>query len=105
LNAALARGDAATNLRLRQQAIKDFDCRRLSVVGASVSSPLLAMSPKVAIPPPTKDDHNDLGELTLSSIAPREPDVDEASVGGSEARPRALTWSCPGLVDTLEVDF
>ena len=48
LNAALARGDAATNLRLRQQAVKDFDRLRLGVVGAAVRGPLLLMSPKVA---------------------------------------------------------
>jgi hypothetical protein len=112
LNAALVRGDAATNLRLRQQAVKDFDRRRLSVLGASVSSPLLAMSPKVAIPPPTEDDHDQLGEdLTiLPRVAPREPDVEPASVGGSEARPRALNLSVGStlmlpdpLIDALPV--
>ena len=51
LNAALARGDAATNLRLRQQAVKDFDRRRIDVVGATVRAPPLLMSPKVAIEP------------------------------------------------------
>ena len=49
LNAALARGDAATNLRLRQQAAKDFDRVRVDVVGAAVKSPPLLMSPKVAV--------------------------------------------------------
>jgi hypothetical protein len=53
LNAALAGGDAATNLRLRQKAAKDFDRRRIGVVGGTVRSPALLMSPKVAIP--TKD--------------------------------------------------
>jgi hypothetical protein len=94
LNAALARGDAATNLRLRQQAVKNFDRRRLGVVGASVSRPLLGMSPKVAIPPPPQDDRDELGEdLTLANVAPREPDLDAASVGASEARPKALNLS------------
>jgi hypothetical protein len=49
LNAALARGDAAANLRLRQQAAHDFDRQRIGVVGATVRSPPLRMSPKVAI--------------------------------------------------------
>jgi hypothetical protein len=49
LNAALARGDAATNLRLRQKAVTDFDRRRITVVGGTVRSPPLLMSPKVAI--------------------------------------------------------
>jgi hypothetical protein len=95
LNAALARGDAATNLRLRQQAVKDFDHRRVSVVGASVSRPLLAMSPKVAIPPPTQDDPDKLGEdlTTLPRVAPCQPGLDHASVGASQARPRALNLS------------
>jgi hypothetical protein len=95
LNAALARGDAASNLRLRQQAVKDFDRRRLSIVGASLSRPLLAMSPKVAIPPPTQGDHDQLSQdlSTLPRVAPRRPDVAPAAVGGSEARPRALNLS------------
>jgi hypothetical protein len=95
LNAALARGDAATNLRLRQQAVKDFDRRRLRVIGASVSRPLLAMSPKVAIPPPTQDDHSQLGEnlAILPRAAPLDPDMGAASMGGSEACPRALNLS------------
>jgi hypothetical protein len=78
LNAALMRGDAATNLRLRQQAVKHFDHRRLSVVGASLSRPLLAISPKVVIPPPPQDDHHQLSQdlTTLPHVAPREPDVD-----------------------------
>jgi hypothetical protein len=50
LNAALARGDAATNLRLRQKAAEDFERRRTSVVGGPVRSPALLMSPKGAIP-------------------------------------------------------
>jgi hypothetical protein len=95
LNAALARGDAATNLRLRQQAVKQFDRRRLSVVGTSVSRPLLAMSPKVAIPPPPEDEHDELGEdlTTLPRVAPPEPNVDPASVARSQIRPRALNLS------------
>jgi hypothetical protein len=95
LNTALARGDVATNLRLRQQAVKDFDRRRRSVVGASLSRPLLAISPKVAIPPPPQDDHDQLGEdlTTLPRVMPRQPLVAPASVGGSEARPQALNLS------------
>jgi hypothetical protein len=95
LNAALARGDAATNLRLRQRAVKHFDHRRLSVVGVSVSRPLLAMSPKVAIPPPTEDEHDGPGEdlTTLPPVAPGQPDMDPASIAGSEAGPRALNLS------------
>ena len=49
LNAALARGDAATNLHLRQKAAKDFDRRRIGVVGGTVRSPALLMAPKVVI--------------------------------------------------------
>jgi hypothetical protein len=107
LNAALARGDAATNLCLRQQAVKDFDRRRLRVVGASVSRPLLAMSPKVAIPPPPQDDHDQLGEdLTLPNVAPRQPDLDAAAVGASQARPRALNLSLgpPAMLPVPLVD-
>jgi hypothetical protein len=108
LNDALARGDADTNLRLRQQAVKDFDRRRLSVVGASLSRPLLAMSPKVAIPPPPQDDHNELGEdlTTLANVAPREPDLDAASVGASQARPKALNLSVgpPAMLPVPLVD-
>jgi hypothetical protein len=48
LNAALASGDAATNLRLRQKAAKDFEHRRITVGGGTVRSPPLLMSPKVA---------------------------------------------------------
>ena len=71
LNAALARGDAATNLRLRQEAVKDFDRRRLSVVGGTVQAPPLRMSPKVAIDRTVaKHDQPD-----VQSVAPREPDV------------------------------
>ena len=71
LNAALARGDAATNLRLRQQAVKDFDRRRIDVVGATVRAPPLLMSPKVALEPKAvAHDQPD-----LQSVAPREPDV------------------------------
>ena len=71
LNAALARGDAATNLRLRQQAVKDFDRRRIDVVGATVRSPALLMSPKVAIEPRTAE-HD---QLDVESVAPRELDA------------------------------
>lgn len=71
LNAAVARGDAATNLRLRQQAAKDFDRRRIDVVGATVRAPPLRMLPKVAIEPrAVAPDQPD-----VQSVAPREPDV------------------------------
>jgi hypothetical protein len=77
--------------------VKDFDGRRLSIVGASLSHPLLAMSPKVAIPAPPQDDRDQLGEdTTLPRVMPREPDV--ASVGGSEARPKALNLSAGAFV-------
>ena len=83
LNAALARGDAATNLRLRQQAVKDFDRRRIDVVGATVRAPPLLMSPKVAIDR-TVAAHDQLdAERGLQSVAPREPDEDGATVRGS----------------------
>ena len=81
LNAALARGDAATNLRLRQQAAKDFDRRRIDVVGATVRAPPLLMSPKVAIEPKARTD----AEPAVQSVAPREPDVGAVKVRGSVA--------------------
>lgn len=91
LNAALARRDAATNLRLRQRAVKEFDHCRRSVIGASVSSPLLAMSPKVVIPSPAREDHDELGEdLTLPSVAPRETELDASQPRGSKTPPRVL---------------
>jgi hypothetical protein len=108
LNAALVRGDAATNLRLRQQAVKNFDRRRLTVVGASLSRPLLAMSPKVAIPPPPQEDHDELGEdlTTLANVPRHRPGADSAAVGGSEARPRALNLCVgpPGMLPVPLID-
>ena len=76
LNAALARGDAATNLRLRQQAVKDFDRRRIDVVGATVRSPALLMSSKVAIEP--KAVAHDRPDVQV--VAPRAPNVGDADV-------------------------
>jgi hypothetical protein len=83
LNAALARGDAATNLRLRQQAAKDFDRRRRSVVGATVRAPALLMSAKVAIEPTdVKHDQPVVGRA-IQSVAQRVPDAGAAKVRGS----------------------
>jgi len=82
LNAALARGDAATNLRLRRQAAKDFDRRRIDVVGATVRAAPLLMSPKVAIDPKAVA-HDQLdAEPAIQSVAPRQPDVGAVKVRG-----------------------
>jgi hypothetical protein len=87
------RAAAATNLRLRQQAVKDFDRRRLGVVGATVRAPPLLMSPKVAIDR-TVAEHD---QPDVQSVAPREPDV-----GGVKNvnpalvnRPRAIGLKLP----------
>ena len=90
LNTALARGDAATNLRLRRQAAKVFDRRRIDVVGGTVRAPPLLMSPKVAIEPKAvAHDQPD-----AQSVAPAEPDVDavlaRGSVGAKGNSPGAL---------------
>ena len=79
LNAALARGDAATNLRLRQQAAKDFDRQCIGVAGASVRAPALLMSPKVAIEPKAQPG----AEPAIQSVAPREPNVGAVNIRGS----------------------
>ena len=92
LNAALARGDAATNLRLRQQAAKDFDRRRIDVVGGTVRAPPLLMSPKVAIEP--KAVAHDQPDARLRASRRAEPDVDavlaRGSVGAQGNSPGAL---------------
>jgi hypothetical protein len=49
LNAALAKGDAATNLRLRQKAAGEFDRRRIGVVGRAIAGPPLPLPVKVAL--------------------------------------------------------
>jgi hypothetical protein len=83
LIAALARGDAATNLRLRQQAVKDFDRRRLGVVGATVRSPPLLMSPKVALKSTAVAPDQPRGGRALHSVAPPAPAVDTVKAQGS----------------------
>ena len=71
LNAALARGDAATNIRLRQKAAKDFERQRITVVGGTVRSPPLSMSPKVAVKStPGTPDHPAVGR-PVPWLAPR----------------------------------
>ena len=83
LNAALARGDAATNLRLRQQAAKDFDRKRIGVVGAAVRAPALLMSPKVAIEAkPLTDDQPVVGR-PVRSVAQLELNLGAVNVWGS----------------------
>ena len=95
LNAALARGDAATNLRLRQQAAKDFDRRRIDVVGATVRAPALLMSPKVAIDR-TVAAHDQLdAEPAIQSVAPRQPDVGAVKVRG----PVGAKGNSPGALN------
>jgi hypothetical protein len=83
LNAALARGDAATNLRLRQQAVKDFDRQRLGVVGATVRSPPLLMSPKVALEPKAVEPDQPGVDRAIHSVAPPAPAVDTVPARGS----------------------
>jgi len=83
LNAALARGDAATNLRLRQQAVKDFDRQRLGGVGATVRAPPLLMSPKVAIEPKAVEPDQPGVDRAIHSVAPPEPAVDAVKTRGS----------------------
>ena len=83
LNAALARGDAATNLRLRQQAAKDFDRQRIGVVGASVRAPALQMSPKVALEPKAVEHAQPDAEPAIQSVAPREPNVGAVNIRSS----------------------
>jgi hypothetical protein len=58
-------------LRLRRRAAKDFDRRRIDVVGGTVRAPPLLMSPKVAIDR-TAAEHD---QPDVQSVAPREPDV------------------------------
>jgi hypothetical protein len=80
LNAALARGDAATNLRLRQKAAKDFERRRITVGGGTVRSPPLLMSPKV-VTQTLGSDQSGVGRA-VPSLAARSPGVG-AVRGGS----------------------
>jgi hypothetical protein len=95
LNAALARGDAATNLRLRQQAVKDFDRRRLGVVGATVRSPPLLMSPKVAIESTAVKPDQPGVRRGIQSVAPRAPDA-----GAVQARgPVGAKGNSPGALN------
>jgi hypothetical protein len=83
LNVALARGDAATNLRLRQQAAKDFDRRRISVVGGTVRGPALLMSPKVAIESTAVKRDQPGVRRGIHSVAPRAPDAGAVQARGS----------------------
>jgi hypothetical protein len=99
LNAALARGDAATNLRLRQQAVKEFDRQRRGVVGAAVTGPALLMSPKVAIAARTVAPAPPAAGRAIRSVAPREPAGDAVPVRepvGPRARPPLALNLCPG---------
>jgi hypothetical protein len=94
LNAALARGDAATHLRLRQRAVKDFDRRRLDVVGATARAPALLMSPKVATERKAvaQPDQPGVGRA-IQSVAPRAPAADAVKARGLGRPPGALNLS------------
>ncbi len=52
VNVALARGDAATNLRLRQNAVAEFDRRRIELIGRVIASPPLSVEVAVDRPAP-----------------------------------------------------
>ena len=93
LNAALARGDAATNLRLRQRAVKDFDRRRIGVGDAPVTSPPLLMSPKVAIDRTIVEHDRPVEGRTVPCVTPRDPNVAAAKVPGSRKPSRGLNLS------------
>jgi hypothetical protein len=83
LNAALASGDAATNLRLRQQAAQDFDRQRIGVVGATVRRPPLLMSPKVAIKSTAATPDQPGVGRPVPSVEPPAPDPGALQVRGS----------------------
>jgi hypothetical protein len=92
LNVALERGDAATNLRLRQQAVKDFDRRRRGVVGAAVRGPALLMSPKVAVAARTVAPAPPVVGRAIRSVVPCEPAGNAAPVREPVGPRAGLPW-------------